>query len=142
MTMLRNIALGACAVAIAAALAACSSTANPNSADDVYESAYSGRSADLAAVKVEYNADLAELRRLLDTASAYEDELTAMEPVDQYSEWEVSSYNSLVNRYNRVADEYRFAAHSFNDKYKAFAEGADGTVSTSPDNISLPDPIP
>lgn len=124
------------------ALSACGSTTNPENADDVYDTSHEGGSADLESVKLEYNADLANLRDLLDQASSYEDQINAMEPVDQYSQYEVDTYNDLVDKYNAVADEYRFAARAFNDKYKAYADGADGSVPTSPDNISLPDPIP
>ena len=131
-----------CALGLIVAVAACSSTTNPTSADDVYENSYDAGSADLESVKYEYNADLAHLRDLLDRASAYEDRLIAMEPVDQYSQSEVDTYNGLVDKYNTVADKYRSAALAFNEKYKAYAEGADGGVPTSPDNISLPDPIP
>lgn len=136
---IRRMRGGAGAIAVTAVLAACSST--PDSAGDIYDSSYS-QGGDLASVKAEYNADLAELRGLLDSASEYEDRLQAMEPVDQYSQWEVDSYNELVNNYNDVANRYTFTASAFNEKYKAYAEGADGTVPTSPDNITLPDPIP
>jgi hypothetical protein len=138
---IRRMRVGACAIAVTAALAGCSSTTYPDSAGDIYDDSYS-QSGDLASVKAEYNADLAELQGLLDSASQYEDRLQAMEPVNQYSQWEVDSYNELVNRYNDVADRYTFGARAFNEKYKAYAEGADGTVPTSPDNIELPDPIP
>lgn len=131
-----------CALAFAAALAACGSTTNPTSADDVYDNSYEGGPADLESVKHEYNADLADLSELLDQASSYEDQINAMEPVDQYSHYEVDTYNNLVSRYNAVADEYRFEARAFNEKYKAYADGAEGTVPTSPDAITLPDPIP
>lgn len=120
----------------------CSSVENPSSADDVYDGSYQGGSSDLESVKVEYNADLARLRSMLDSASAYEDQIRRMEPLDRYSASAVNKYNRLVDRYNAVADRYRAAATAFNAKYKSYADGANGNVPTSPDNISLPDPIP
>jgi len=123
-------------------VSSCSSVDNPSSPDDVYAGSYQGGSNDLESVKVEYNADLARLQSMLDKASRYERQIRGMEPVDQYSASAVDAYNRLVNKYNAVADRYRLAATAFNDKYKSYAEGAQGNVPTSPDNITLPHPIP
>ena len=99
---IRHASRAVCALAFAAALAACGSTTNPTSADDVYDNSYEGGPADLESVKHEYNADLADLRELLDQASSYEDQVIAMEPIDQYSQYEVDTYNNLVSRYTQL----------------------------------------
>jgi hypothetical protein len=137
---------GIFALATLATLGACSSLSDPTSVDDVvnspYATSYDDSTVGLESVKEEYNADLARLRDVLDTASQIEHALRAMEPVDRYNAQDVEKYNMMVGQYNTYADQYRGLARRFNHKYKAFAEGADGQVPTSPDNISLPDPIP
>jgi hypothetical protein len=136
-------AVAAIGVVLACLLSSsCTSVANPSGTDDIYDDSYAGGSSDLESVKVEYNADLARLQSLLDEASSYESQIRRMEPVDQYSASAVNEYNRLVDSYNAVADRYRGAATAFNDKYKSYASGANGNVPTSPDNITLPDPIP
>ncbi len=126
---------------MACLLASCTSLENPDEPDDVYDGSYEGGSSDLESVKDEYNADLRALRSMLKSASRLEALILEMEPVDQYSSATVSAYNDLVDRYNAVANQYRRAATAFNRKYKAYAEGANGNVPTSPNNIDLPDPI-
>ena len=89
----------------------------------------------------EYNADVDNLSRILNSARNLDHQIDSMGNPDNFTRQEqVDQYNSLVNEYNSYADQYRSAVREFNKKYAANAEG-DGNRSTDPDNIDLPKKI-